>query len=93
MAPTSVVSRPGGVSRVRGGSACGPSTSWRSEVAVLELGARRRGSSVSDELRRRLWRRVVVSSDVLCAVLHHGLSAATLACGCVGLVLTGCELG
>ncbi|MQM20832.1 hypothetical protein Taro_053860 [Colocasia esculenta] len=30
VAPVSVVSRPGGVSRVRGGSACGPSTLWRS---------------------------------------------------------------
>ncbi|MQL90245.1 hypothetical protein Taro_022842 [Colocasia esculenta] len=29
----------------------------------LQLGARRRGSSVSDGLRRRLWRRVVVSSS------------------------------
>ncbi|MQM14346.1 hypothetical protein Taro_047276 [Colocasia esculenta] len=28
-------SRPHGVSRVHGGSACGPSTLWRSEVAVL----------------------------------------------------------
>ncbi|MQM10093.1 hypothetical protein Taro_042981 [Colocasia esculenta] len=36
VAPASVVSRPGGVSRVPGGSACGPSTLWRSEVAVLE---------------------------------------------------------
>ncbi|MQM15512.1 hypothetical protein Taro_048459 [Colocasia esculenta] len=30
-----VVSRPCSVSRVRGGSACGPSTLWRSEVAML----------------------------------------------------------
>ncbi|MQL70448.1 hypothetical protein Taro_002759 [Colocasia esculenta] len=30
-----VVSRPRGVSRVRSGSECGPSTLWRSEVAVL----------------------------------------------------------
>ncbi|MQL83816.1 hypothetical protein Taro_016312 [Colocasia esculenta] len=91
VAPASVVSRPGGVSRVRGGSACGPSTSWRSEVVVLEfpifgvhaalageglvipngpcsrgsppyflhLGARRRGSSASDGLQRRLWRHVL----------------------------------
>ncbi|MQM15629.1 hypothetical protein Taro_048578 [Colocasia esculenta] len=29
----------------------------------LQLGARRRGSSVSDGLRRRLWRRVVVSNS------------------------------
>ncbi|MQL84814.1 hypothetical protein Taro_017325 [Colocasia esculenta] len=36
VAPASVVSQPGGVSRVQGGSACGPSTLWRSEVAVLE---------------------------------------------------------
>ncbi|MQM02289.1 hypothetical protein Taro_035055 [Colocasia esculenta] len=33
----SVVSRPGGVSRVRSGSSCDPSTSWRFEVAVLEF--------------------------------------------------------
>ncbi|MQM19453.1 hypothetical protein Taro_052458, partial [Colocasia esculenta] len=46
-----------------GGSAFGPSTRWRSEVAVLVLGARRRGISVSDGLQRRLWRRVVVSSS------------------------------
>ncbi|MQL83646.1 hypothetical protein Taro_016150 [Colocasia esculenta] len=92
-------SRPCSVSGVRGGSAYGPSTLWRSEVAVLascvwpdlgwwswryvvlfrylvvpccrltpppyflQLGARRCGSSVSDVLRRRLWRRVVVSSS------------------------------
>ncbi|MQL84388.1 hypothetical protein Taro_016889 [Colocasia esculenta] len=37
VAPAGVVSRLGGVSRVRGGSNCGPSTSWRSEVAVLEI--------------------------------------------------------
>ncbi|MQL86298.1 hypothetical protein Taro_018838, partial [Colocasia esculenta] len=37
VAPASVVSRPSGVSRVRGGYACGPSTLWRSEVAVLEV--------------------------------------------------------
>ncbi|MQL86086.1 hypothetical protein Taro_018613, partial [Colocasia esculenta] len=30
-----VASRPRGVSGVRGGSACGPSTLWRSEVSVL----------------------------------------------------------
>ncbi|MQL75137.1 hypothetical protein Taro_007506 [Colocasia esculenta] len=36
---------------------------------------------------------LLVIFDVLCAELHRGLSAATLACGCVGLVLTGCELG
>ncbi|MQM23795.1 hypothetical protein Taro_056865, partial [Colocasia esculenta] len=35
VAPACVVSRPRGVSRVRSGSACGPSTLWRSEVAVL----------------------------------------------------------
>ncbi|MQM20574.1 hypothetical protein Taro_053597 [Colocasia esculenta] len=194
VAPTCMTSQPCGVSGVRGGSACGPSTLWRSEVAVLalvvvascfptalageglviptglcsrgspvyflQLGARGHGSSVLDGLQRRLWRRVVVISseseccvrlpymvrwsfrmkdacrqvlvrcvwsssahlgvrvplrlresacgvaftsagllpvesveDVLCAVLHRGLSAATLACGCVGLVLTGCELG
>ncbi|MQM03037.1 hypothetical protein Taro_035813 [Colocasia esculenta] len=29
VAPTCMASRPGGVSRVRGGSACGPSTLWR----------------------------------------------------------------
>ncbi|MQL87601.1 hypothetical protein Taro_020151 [Colocasia esculenta] len=63
VAPACVVSRPRGVSRVLSGSECGPSTLWRSEVAVLVLGARRRGSSVSDRLRRRLWRRVVVSSS------------------------------
>ncbi|MQM11319.1 hypothetical protein Taro_044223 [Colocasia esculenta] len=37
VAPASVVSQRGGVSRVRGGSACGPSTLWRSEVVVLEV--------------------------------------------------------
>ncbi|MQM04626.1 hypothetical protein Taro_037426, partial [Colocasia esculenta] len=35
VAPACVVSRPRGVSRVRSGSVCGPSTLWRSEVAVL----------------------------------------------------------
>ncbi|MQL95857.1 hypothetical protein Taro_028526 [Colocasia esculenta] len=37
VAPAYVVSRPGGVSRVWGGSACGPSTLWRSEVVVLAV--------------------------------------------------------
>ncbi|MQM15615.1 hypothetical protein Taro_048562 [Colocasia esculenta] len=35
VAPTCMASRPCGVPEVRGGSACGPSTLWRSEVAVL----------------------------------------------------------
>ncbi|MQM03552.1 hypothetical protein Taro_036337 [Colocasia esculenta] len=35
VAPACVASRPRGVSKVRGGSTCGPSTLWRSEVAVL----------------------------------------------------------
>ncbi|MQM12751.1 hypothetical protein Taro_045669 [Colocasia esculenta] len=53
VAPPCMASRPRGVSRVWGGSPCEPSTLWRSEVAVLvahspQLGARRRGSSVSD---------------------------------------------
>ncbi|MQM03180.1 hypothetical protein Taro_035954 [Colocasia esculenta] len=37
VALASVVSRPGGVSRVQGGSSCVPSILWRSEVAVLEV--------------------------------------------------------
>ncbi|MQL91273.1 hypothetical protein Taro_023885 [Colocasia esculenta] len=41
VAPTYVVFQPGGVSKVRGGSACRPLTPWRSEVAVLELGVGR----------------------------------------------------
>ncbi|MQL72535.1 hypothetical protein Taro_004878 [Colocasia esculenta] len=41
VAPACVAPQPCGVSEVRGGSACGPSTLWRSEVAVLEV---RRGS-------------------------------------------------
>ncbi|MQM18383.1 hypothetical protein Taro_051372, partial [Colocasia esculenta] len=57
MAPACVASRPCGMSTVRGGSACGPSTLWRSEVAVVE--PVRDWSSVSDGLRRRLWRRVL----------------------------------
>ncbi|MQL91449.1 hypothetical protein Taro_024064 [Colocasia esculenta] len=35
VAPACVVSRPRGASGVRGGSTYGPSTLWRSEVAVL----------------------------------------------------------
>ncbi|MQL72126.1 hypothetical protein Taro_004461 [Colocasia esculenta] len=35
VAPVCVVSQPCGVSRVRGGSACGPLTLWRSKVAML----------------------------------------------------------
>ncbi|MQL73513.1 hypothetical protein Taro_005850, partial [Colocasia esculenta] len=35
VAPACMASRPCGVSGVRGGSTCGPSTLWRSEVAVL----------------------------------------------------------
>ncbi|MQL71030.1 hypothetical protein Taro_003340 [Colocasia esculenta] len=35
VAPVRVTSRPRSVSEVRGGSAYGPSTLWRSEVAVL----------------------------------------------------------
>ncbi|MQL86670.1 hypothetical protein Taro_019202, partial [Colocasia esculenta] len=37
MAPACVASRPCGVSGVRGGSTCGLSTLWRSEVAVLAV--------------------------------------------------------
>ncbi|MQL94726.1 hypothetical protein Taro_027383, partial [Colocasia esculenta] len=37
MALACVASRPGGVPGVRGGSACGPSTLWRSEVVVLAV--------------------------------------------------------
>ncbi|MQL92805.1 hypothetical protein Taro_025438, partial [Colocasia esculenta] len=37
VAPARVASRPRGVFEVRGGSACGPSTLWRSKVAVLVL--------------------------------------------------------
>ncbi|MQM14084.1 hypothetical protein Taro_047014 [Colocasia esculenta] len=104
--------QPYGVFRVRGGSACGPSTPWWSEVSVLvvrgyshlvvawsrqvcrgllprvpaalageglviptgpclrdspsyfiQLGARRRGSSVSDGLRRQAVAPCVVSSS------------------------------
>ncbi|MQM08819.1 hypothetical protein Taro_041676 [Colocasia esculenta] len=36
VAPACMAFRPGGVSTVRGGSACGPSSLWRSEVVVLE---------------------------------------------------------
>ncbi|MQL77422.1 hypothetical protein Taro_009824, partial [Colocasia esculenta] len=50
----------------------GPSGVSRRGVVLtpyfLQLGARRRGSSVSDGLRRRLWRRVVVSSSGTSAV-------------------------
>ncbi|MQL98572.1 hypothetical protein Taro_031281 [Colocasia esculenta] len=63
MASVCVASRPRGVSRVRSGSACGPSALWRFEVVVLALGAHRRGSSVLDGLQRRLWRHVVVNSS------------------------------
>ncbi|MQM14854.1 hypothetical protein Taro_047789 [Colocasia esculenta] len=35
VAPACVASRPRSVSEVRGGSTCGPSTLWRSEVAML----------------------------------------------------------
>ncbi|MQM20892.1 hypothetical protein Taro_053923 [Colocasia esculenta] len=35
VAPVCVASQPRGVSAVQGGSACGPSTLWRSEVAML----------------------------------------------------------
>ncbi|MQM10026.1 hypothetical protein Taro_042918 [Colocasia esculenta] len=35
VAPACLASRPRAVSRVQGGSTCGPSTLWRSEVAVL----------------------------------------------------------
>ncbi|MQM08952.1 hypothetical protein Taro_041810 [Colocasia esculenta] len=52
VAPACVASRPCGVSRVRGGSACGPSTLWRSEVAVLVV--------------RRRSHLVVVSSRQMC---------------------------
>ncbi|MQM17607.1 hypothetical protein Taro_050580 [Colocasia esculenta] len=37
VAPACVASRPCGMSTVWGGSACGPSTSWRPEVAMLEV--------------------------------------------------------
>ncbi|MQL81609.1 hypothetical protein Taro_014079 [Colocasia esculenta] len=40
VASACVVSRPHGVSGVQGGSACGPSTLWRSEVAVLVVRCR-----------------------------------------------------
>ncbi|MQM12667.1 hypothetical protein Taro_045586 [Colocasia esculenta] len=82
MAPACVASRPGGVSGVRGGSACEPSTfrvpaalagealviptgpcSRGSPPYFLQLGARCRGSSVSDGLQRWMWHRVVVSSS------------------------------
>ncbi|MQL94718.1 hypothetical protein Taro_027374 [Colocasia esculenta] len=102
-----------------GGSACGPSTRWRSEVAVLafhvfgvpaalvgeglviptgpcsrgsppyflQLGARRRGSSVSDGLRRRLWRRVVVSSsESKCCELWYPSELRVVFCKSSGLL-------
>ncbi|MQL88073.1 hypothetical protein Taro_020625 [Colocasia esculenta] len=120
VAPACMASRPGGVSTVRGGSACGPSTLWRSEVAVLEvrrrshlvvlrprltpppsflqLGARRRGNSVSDGLRRRLWRRVVVSSSeseccvqLPCMVrLRVAASCSCCCAACVAIVIARC---
>ncbi|MQL81774.1 hypothetical protein Taro_014229 [Colocasia esculenta] len=37
VAPACVVSRPCGMSTVRGGFACGPSTLWNAEVAVLSV--------------------------------------------------------
>ncbi|MQM11442.1 hypothetical protein Taro_044349, partial [Colocasia esculenta] len=40
VAPARMASRLCGVSGVRGGSACGPSTLWRSKVAVLEVSPR-----------------------------------------------------
>ncbi|MQL68675.1 hypothetical protein Taro_000950 [Colocasia esculenta] len=76
MALACVASRPGGVSGVWGGvlstaSALCPTPFISVGVVCLvreahppyflQLGARRRGSSVSDGLRRRLWHRVVVS--------------------------------
>ncbi|MQL71044.1 hypothetical protein Taro_003380 [Colocasia esculenta] len=42
VAPACVASRPRGVSGVRGGSVCRPSTLWRSEVAVLVVRRRSR---------------------------------------------------
>ncbi|MQL81617.1 hypothetical protein Taro_014075 [Colocasia esculenta] len=63
VAPACVASRPYGVSGVRGGSACGPSTLWRSEVAVLA--ARRPRDSSSRELGVG---RVVEAAVALCVV-------------------------
>ncbi|MQM04057.1 hypothetical protein Taro_036854, partial [Colocasia esculenta] len=59
VAPIGVVPRPCGVSEVQGGSACEPSTLWRSEVAVLmDVGA----------CVMRLWSHVVASAfrELLC---------------------------
>ncbi|MQL84510.1 hypothetical protein Taro_017025 [Colocasia esculenta] len=54
MAPACVASRPDDVR--------GPGWFCLWAIDLVELWARRRGSSVSDGLRRRLWRRVFVSS-------------------------------
>ncbi|MQL83590.1 hypothetical protein Taro_016085 [Colocasia esculenta] len=89
VAPACMASRPCGVPGVWGGSACGPSTLWRSEVAVLaahppyflQLGARRYGSSVSDGLRRRLWHLLlsaVVRASVICSFLSTPLLSLEL---------------
>ncbi|MQL84208.1 hypothetical protein Taro_016718 [Colocasia esculenta] len=61
VAPACVASRPGGVCAERCFRFVPDSVG--SPPYFLQLGARRRGSSVSDGLRRRLWRRVVVSSS------------------------------
>ncbi|MQM07369.1 hypothetical protein Taro_040208 [Colocasia esculenta] len=53
----------------------------------LQLGARRRGSSVSDELRRRLWRRVVVSSsESECCELLYPSELRVVFCKSSGVV-------
>ncbi|MQL76671.1 hypothetical protein Taro_009057 [Colocasia esculenta] len=87
MAPACVASRPGGVSRVRGGSA-------GSLPYFLQLGARRRGSSVSDGLRRRLWLRVVVSgSESECCELLYPSELRVVFCKSSGFVGGGATLG
>ncbi|MQM11519.1 hypothetical protein Taro_044426, partial [Colocasia esculenta] len=56
VAPACMASRPCGVPRVWGGSACGPSTLWRSEVTVLA------GSFLFSEFLL-LWPGLVVTGD------------------------------
>ncbi|MQM10017.1 hypothetical protein Taro_042908 [Colocasia esculenta] len=76
VAPACVISWPCGMSTVRGGSACGPSTLWRSEVAVLAHGATPLASF--EPLSRRLPFSRVLSSPSHRALLPSRLSSPSL---------------
>ncbi|MQL85733.1 hypothetical protein Taro_018257, partial [Colocasia esculenta] len=56
----------------------------------LQLGARRRGSSVSNGLRRRLWRHVVVSSSVSECCVRLPCKSCALDVGGLQLLLSAC---